>query len=316
MLEFMLSGGNPKSSAYLQLTTLQYTGTPPGWTGYTNNLIFQPNKKRFVLSGVDTYKYPFDLEANAFTARSSFPRTLSYGSRFSEADSLDGYLVRWGQSNGNYVASALYYNGNDVGINVPVSSTSTGYFHQCTVGDTFYLFGGTYGKSVEGTNDMRVFICSGSNTSIRTDGTVTTDMPVLTYNAYCGHTKDAIYMFGGVNSTSSGNSVTSDVWCYVLSTKRWSKVSTTPIPISGGGNTPFYDGKFWFLGATASNTEASLQQLWSYRVSDGLWSLEADYAELAGCRNGSLFVYNDKLYYILPMVSGRLGTNIFTINLK
>lgn len=320
MFELVIGGTSipPVSPEYLQLKKLEYTGSAPTtWAGYENNIAFRPNKNEILLGGGDGYQYPFNLTNQSFGSRTSFPRKISYGSRFSEADSLDGYFVRWGLSSGSAVASAVYYNQNNSGSSVSVGSNGTSYFSQCTVGDNFYMFGGNYGRTVEATNDMKVFYSSGANKTIVSHGTVSQNMCPLLYNCHVGHTDKEIFVFGGVYSASSGNTISRDVWKYDLSTKAWSKVqTTTPVTIGTGTNAPFYAGKFWFLGATTVNGAVANKTLYSFQPASGAWKEEAVYDELETYRSGQLFVYKDKLYYVMPLKSQTYSQDIFTVNLK
>ncbi|QXO10647.1 hypothetical protein pEaSNUABM48_00177 [Erwinia phage pEa_SNUABM_48] len=310
-------GGEDAGDPPLTLTELIYSGTPPtGWAGYSNAMIFDASKDRFMLHGPNDGKlYPFDLKTNSFSAPGTpASPTLRMGTRFSEVASNGGAALKWGIAGSNYTNDCYYVNS---ALNFYSTSSWTGncsYLQQCLVGNVAYFFGGIYGQTVMNKNDMSVYQWNLLSTGITAHGTTT--MAPLTYNAYCGHDDVSIFIFGGAKSVSGSNTASTDVWRYLLAQKVWQKTANVPFNLVGGQNAPYYDGKFWFLGATTANDTLLSQQLWSYEVYNATWKLEATYPELAGYRTGQQFVYDDKLYYVMPQNGGQVSTRIFTINLK
>ncbi|QKE54478.1 hypothetical protein ACSA002_1640 [Salmonella phage vB_SalM_SA002] len=317
MLELMLGSPGKSVPNLLKLVELPYTGTPPvGWSGYSNAMIFDPYRFRAVLHGPDDgLLYPFELADSSFTPPDTANKSnrLREGTQFAETSPMGGAVLKWGVSGSYYKTDMLYVNSS---LKYYPASTWTGnamYFNQCTIDATTYFFGGLYGSSVMSLNNMAVYKFDLNGTGINSDASVT--LAPLTYKCFIGHDDASIFIFGGAKSAASGNTVTQEVWRYLLAQKVWQKVSNCPFPIGGGMNTPYYDGKFWFLGATTINNHTSNKELWSYKVHDASWKLEATYPELSTYRTGQLFIYNDTLYYFFPQVGSSTSTKIFTIRL-
>lgn len=317
MLELMLGSPGKSAPDVLKLVDLPYTGTPPvGWSGYSNAMIFDPYLSRVALHGPnDGLLYPFSLAGGSFSTPDSANKSnnLRMGTRFAETASNNGAALKWGINGSYYQNDMLYVNSSLKFYTASTWAGNTAYHNQCTVGNNAYFFGGGYGTSVVGLNNMAVYVWNLFSTGVTAHGTTT--MAPLTYNCFVGHDDISIFIFGGVTSASSGNAVTQEVWRYLLAQKTWQKVSNCPFAISGGMNTPYYDGKFWFLGATTLNSTTLNGQLWSYKVYDASWKLEATYPELNTYRTGQLFIYNDTLYYFFPQVGSSPSTKIFTIRL-
>lgn len=317
MLELMLGSPGKSVPAVLKLVDLPYTGTPPvGWSGSDNAIVFDPYLSRLALHGPnDGLLYPFELADSSFTPPDTANKSnkLYAGTRFAETASNSGAAFKWGANAGRYQNDMLYVNSSLKFYTASTWAGNTAYHNQCTIGNNAYFFGGTYDTSVMGLRNMAVYVWNLLGTTITAHGTMT--MAPLTYDCFIGHDDASIFIFGGATSTSSSNTRTQEVWRYLLAQKAWQKVSNCPFPIGGGMNTPYYDGKFWFLGATTISNHTSNKELWSYKVHDASWKLEATYPELSTYRTGQLFIYNDTLYYLFPRVSNLPSTKIFTIRL-
>lgn len=317
MLEMVLGKSGKSLPDLLKLIDLPYTGTPPvGWNGYSHAMIFDPYLFRVVLHGPnDGLLYPFSLAGSSFSVPNSANKSnpMRMGTRFAETASNNGAAFKWGINGSSYLNDMYYVDSSLKFYSTSTWSGNTAYHNQCTVGNNAYFFGGVYGTSVQNLNNMAVYVWNLLSTGVTAHGSLA--MAPLTYNSYIGHDDVSIFIFGGATSTSSGNAITQEVWRYLLAQRVWQKVSNCPFAITGGMNTPYYDGKFWFLGATITNSTALNGQLWSYKVYDASWKLEATYPELNAYRTGQLFIYKDTLYYFFPQLGGAPSDKIFTIRL-
>lgn len=318
MLEMMLGSAGESKPDLLKLVDLSYSGTPPvGWNGYSNAMVYDPYRSRIALHGPsDGLLYPFDLASNTFATADPANRSnsLRMGTRFAETSPMGGAAFKWGINGSSYQSDMKYVNSDLKFYTASTWANNTSYHNQCTIGTNAYFFGGAYGTTVMGLNNMAVYMWNLNGTTLAAHGSVT--LAPLTHNAYIGHDDVSIFIFGGTTSNSSGSSLTKEVWRYLLAQKIWQKVSDCPFSgLTGGMNTPFYDGKFWFLGATTTNSSVLNGQLWSYKVYDATWKLEATYPELNNYRTGQLFIYNDTLYYFFPQIGSAATTTIFTIRL-
>lgn len=318
MLELML---NSSGVVTMELKPRTYTGVAPsGFVPFSHPTILDPVRKRLLLLGYSDAKlYSLDLDTLTFSVptTSSPVGGMRYGTRFTQASLAGGAALKYGISNttGSF-APNMYYVNSSLGFYTASTWTSnTQYHNQVVVGDDVYFFGGSYGYTTFASNTMAVYKWYLNSTALAAHGTVASGMPPLTYNGVLGTDGTDIYMFGGITSTSSGNASTSDVYKYTLASKSWSKIGTTPFIMSTGLNTPYYAGKFWFLGATTTNGALWCKQLWSYTVTSGTWKLEATYPELENYRTGLLFLYGKTLYYFFPQLGGASSDKIFTIRL-
>lgn len=318
MLELLMAGG-PAAVKY-KLTEVIPSGTPPsGWTAYSNTSILDRTKNQFSAIGSTTGDLiTYDLLTNKWNDPvSAASSPLRNGTSFAECGSGNlGAYVKWGIQSSSYNTRALYYSGGKF-YAAATWTTNCAYPLQCTVGNIAYIFGGQYAYSVDGNNTMAVRTYAMAGNQVALHGTTNPAAYPLRYNAAVGTDGKDIFVFGGVTSAQSGNTATKDILKYTVATKTWTLLANTmPITVGGGGNSPYYQGKFYFLGNATANGSAQNKSLWAYTVATGTWEQLVTFEELDGYRNGLLFIYNDLLYYVCPQLNSTIASRIWTVSLK
>lgn len=316
MLETMLMFDGKPQPAVGELKLLTVSGTrPTGWEPYTSaSIIDRTNNRIVTISSSNGNITNFDLLTNTWGSPiNGGAMVLTYGTRGVEAYNGTAY-VKWGASNGSYVAKAMALTDNAFTAANGWSNTMY-YLNQILVGNTWYLFGGRYGYSVDGANTMAVRTFSGVN--IGTHGTTNPTEFQLRFNATLGTDGTDIYVFGGNTSASTGAALTNEILKYTIATKTWSKLPTvTGFSVGGGAMAPYYKGKFYFVGNSTTQGSVDNGWIWTYTVATGLFEKWIYFPELTIYRQGLVFIYNDLLYYFCPYKNNAGGVpDIYTISL-
>lgn len=315
----MIMGASPgDTSGKLSLLTTTGSNTTDWGPSSGVTVIDRANKRLVMLSSLTgAYTVTFNLVTNAWSAQVANGGYQIYnGTTVLDTPDGKGY-IRWGTQYGvGIVARSMILSNTGLSPATGWSNAMSG-FSEVLVNGVFYLFGGIAGYSVDGSDTMYVRTYTLASNTVANHGTTNSTIVGAIYNSAAGTDGTDIYVFGGYTRISGSQVISYSAYKYDIATKTWSILDTTvPFRIGITSMAAYYQGKFYFIGGSPIGDDADNTWVWRYTVASNTWEKWKRYDEFIGRRFGTVFVYNDLLYYFCSNNNGASSGDIYTITLK
>lgn len=300
MFEILTAGYKSRSADLTAPVLRTPTGVaPPANTYYVGSSpLLQDGKYAYVFSATSVYR--LDLEAMVWQQINAAPgATMRSGTRFSKFINGAGHLI-WGYDGSSMVKTAKAFNVSNYTFS-PFTYPSTvalAIVGMTVLDDKIWMFGGSPSNSVNGLQNMAVFVFDPATGETTAHGTTNPTAPGLISGATVGNDGSGILVTGG--NVKNGGSITSNktVWRYDIATATWTQLAVPPYATSTGTSLPLINGKYWLIGDKSSSpSDTTNNLLYSIDPTTGVFTQEADYTSTFNTRrSGQLVDYNGRLF--------------------